>query len=170
MSTSREMEFTLNLVVTNALAALEFYEKVFEGERGEIYEFTNRQQENEANIKLGNVKLRLLDANPIYECYPPKAGEASPMWMQLMVADVDKTLKLAEFYGATDVQAPSESMGLRHAQFTDPFGYIWTINCVLKEISFQERYKAYLTLQAEQASDDEEKDFKDAANFRQQTP
>lgn len=46
MSTSREMEFTLNLVVTNALAALEFYEKVFEGERGEIYEFTNRQQEN----------------------------------------------------------------------------------------------------------------------------
>lgn len=52
----------------------------------------------------------------------------------------------------------------------DPFGYIWTINCVLKEISFQERYKAYLTLQAEQASDDEEKDFKDAANFRQQTP
>lgn len=154
----KENRLTLNLVVSNALMALAFYQDVLEGKPGEVFEFPNRPQENEATIFVGHVALRILDANPAYDCFAPKPGETSSIWLQLRVDDVDATLKRADRQGAVDIQAASEFMGLYYAQFTDPFGYTWTINQQLKEISFQDRYEAYMKLQEERVEEEAEEE------------
>lgn len=138
---------TLNMVVPNAVEAMKFYEKVFEGKRGDVYEFAGKQGENEANITVGAVCLRLIDANPAYECYPPKQGEVDSIWLQMVVEDAEATLKLAVQNGATVGQEISEFMGTQNAQITDPFGYTWTINQIIKEISYKERYQFYVDMQ-----------------------
>lgn len=146
---------TVNIVVQDALAAAKFYQKVFEGELGDVYEFPERQGENEANIQVGSVKLRLIDANPSYDCHPPRTDETDSLWFQLNLADVQKVRDLAVEAGAEIVQEIDEFMGTRHFQLLDPFGYTWTINQVIKEYSFAERYAAYQALQEEFASNQE---------------
>ncbi|MDR1914701.1 MAG: hypothetical protein LBQ68_09520 [Clostridiales bacterium] len=54
---------TLNLVVSDALAVLEFNDKIFDAKRGDLFHFPNRQAENEANIKVGGVNFRLIYEN-----------------------------------------------------------------------------------------------------------
>ena len=144
---SKQNLLSLNLVGADALTALQFYEHVLDATRGDIYAFPKQSQENEVNLIVGNVALRLIDANPMYDCILPQIGQADSFWLQLMVEDVDQTLARAKHLGATAIQAPSDFMGVRHAQFTDPFGFTWTIQHVLKEISFQERYEASAKLQ-----------------------
>lgn len=34
-------------------------------------------------------------------------------------------------------------MATSNGQFKDPFGYTWTVNKVIKEVSYQERYDIY---------------------------
>lgn len=136
-------KLTLNIVVSNAILALEFYEKVFNGTRGEVYHFTNRTGENEANVTIGNVAIRLIDENSDYGCHPPETGKTDSIWLQIIVDDTDATLKKAMANGAAVSQKPSEFMGTRYAEITDPFGYTWTINQILREVSFEERYIFY---------------------------
>lgn len=136
-------KLTFNLVVADAVAALGFYEKVFDGVRGEVFEFTGVKGNNEANVDVGGVSLRLIDENLAYECFPPKQGEVDSIWLQLVVDDVEATLEKAKEHGATVEQEIDEFMGTRHAQITDPFNYVWTINQIMEEISYQERFDIY---------------------------
>lgn len=136
-------KLTLNMVVSDAIKATEFYESVFNGIRGDVYHFPDRENSNEANITIGNVCLRLIDENKDYDCYPPKEDEINSIWLQIEVEDTDLTLEKAKLHGAIVGSEPSEFMGVRHAEITDPFGYIWTINQILKEISFEDRYRIY---------------------------
>jgi PhnB protein len=143
------INLTLNLVVSDAMEAMEFYEKVFGAIRGEVYQFPGKTGENEANVIVGGVKLRLLDENAAYDCHPPKKEETESIWLQIVVENTDATLEKAVANGAAVGQEPSEFMGTRHAQITDPFGYTWTINQTLQEISFEERYRMYEEMQSQ---------------------
>ncbi|MEA5015518.1 MAG: VOC family protein [Candidatus Limiplasma sp.] len=142
-------KLTLNMVVSNAMEALEFYEKVFNAKRGDMFFFPNKTGENEANIVVGNVELRLVDENAAYHCHPPQKGEVDSIWLQIIVDDMEVVLKKAKENGAVVGQETSEFMGTRHAEITDPFGYTWTINQILREVSYKERYETYLKLQEE---------------------
>lgn len=167
---TKQNRLSLNFVVADALKALQFYECVLDATRVEIYAFPNRSQENEVNLIVGNVALRLIDANSNYDCFSPKLDQADSFWLQLIVDDVDLILARAERHGATEIQTASEFMGVRHAQFTDPFGYTWTIQQVLKEISFQDRYDAYAELQLKTKVEDdssEEKNDRKTAKLAQ---
>lgn len=144
-------KLTLNMVVANAMEAMAFYERVFHAKRGDVYHFPSKSGENEANIMVGNVELRLIDENAAYSCYPPRKGEVDSIWLQIVVDDVEAVLKRAQENGAVVGQEPSEFMGTRHAEITDPFGYTWTINQILKEFSFEQRYQFYVKLQEEAA-------------------
>lgn len=139
----------LNMVVDNALAAVSFYEKVFEAKKGDIYAFPDRQGENEANIIIGDIALRLMDANAKYDCCPPKKNETDSIWLQISVANADTTLEKAVANGSKMLQEVSEFMGVRNAIILDPFGYTWTINQTIKDISFEERYAIYKKMHAE---------------------
>lgn len=133
----------LNMVVPDALRAMLFYERVFGAERGDVFIFPDRQGINEANVVVGGVCLRLIDANDDYDCYPPEATKMDSVWLQLEVEDAEATLSLAVDHGAQVRQRPAKFMGKIHAEIADPFGYTWTIKQVLEEISFEERYKLY---------------------------
>jgi uncharacterized glyoxalase superfamily protein PhnB len=125
------------------MAAMGFYEKAFGAVRGDVYHFPNRKGANETNVTLGGVNLRLMDENADYSCFPPKKGETDSIWLQLEVDDVEATLKKALELGAIQGQEISEFMGVRHAEITDPSGYVWTVNQVLREVRFEERYRVY---------------------------
>lgn len=139
----KDKKLTLNLVVSDAIKAMEFYEKVFDAAKGEVYHFPNRPGSNEANVIVGNVCLRLIDENDAYSCHPPKKDEVDSIWLQIEVENTDATLEKASENGAVIGQEPSEFMGVRHAEIIDPFGYTWTINQILQEITFEERYRFY---------------------------
>lgn len=93
-------KLTLNLVVENAMEAMEFYEKVFDAKRGDVFHFPGKKGVNEANIIVGNVELRLIDENASYNCYPPKKGEIDSIWLQMIVDDAEAVLKRAVENGA----------------------------------------------------------------------
>ena len=144
-----ESKLTINLVVSNALNAMEYYERVFDASRGDIYQFENRIGENETNIIVGGVSLRLVDENSNYECFPPKAGEVDSLWLQIVVEDIEKVLEKALHHGGTLIQEVSEFLGVRNAILLDPFGYTWTINQILYEVSYEERLEYFKKLQEE---------------------
>ena len=137
-------KLTLNMVVENAMEAMEFYERVFDAKRGDIFHFPDRKGENETNIIVGNVELRLMDENASYDCYPPKKGEVDSIWLQMIVDDMEAVLKRAVENGAVIGQEVSEFMGTKNAVITDPFGYTWTINQIIREVSYEERYQFYV--------------------------
>lgn len=140
-------KLTLNLVVPNAMEAMAFYEKVFDGKRGDVFHFPDKEGEDEANITVGNVELRLIDENASYSCYPPKKGEIDSIWLQIIVDDTEAVLKRSIDNGAVVGQEVSEFMGTKHAEITDPFGYTWTINQIIREVSYEERYQFYAEYQ-----------------------
>lgn len=98
---------------------------------------------NEANIIVGTVDVRLIDENPVFDCYSPKKEELASIWLQITVTDVDAVIEKAKKRGAVVTQEPDEFLGTKHAEITDPFGYTWTINQILREVSFEERYQFY---------------------------
>lgn len=140
-------KLTLNMVVVNAMEAMEFYEKVFDAKRGDVFHFPDKKGVNEANVIVGDVELRLIDENASYSCYPPKKGEIDSIWLQLIVDDTEAVLKRAVEYGADVGQEVSEFMGTKYSEITDPFGYTWTINQIVREISYEERYQFYVEQQ-----------------------
>lgn len=140
-------KLTLNMVVSDAIEAMEFYERVFNAERGEIFHFPDKKGENAASVIVGGIELRLIDENASYDCHPPKKDETDSIWLQLNVEDVESTLKRALENNAEVSQEVNEFMGTKHAEIIDPFGYTWTINQVIQEMTFEERYQFYVELQ-----------------------
>ena len=67
------------------------------------------------------------------------------MWFNIMVPDVEKTFEKAVKEGCTQVQPVTEmkEMGMSNAIFVDPFGYLWMLHQVHKEVSFEERKKIW---------------------------
>lgn len=137
-------KLTLNMVVANAMEAMTFYERVFDAKRGDVFHFPDKKGVNEADIIVGNVELRLIDENASYNCYPPQKDEIDSIWLQMIVDDVEAVLKRAIESGAVVGQEVSEFMGTKYAEITDPFGYTWTINQVIREVSYEERYRFYV--------------------------
>lgn len=136
-------KLTLNMVVANAMEAMEFYESVFGAKRGDVFHFLDKKGVNEANIIVGSVELRLIDENAAFNCYSPKKDEVDSIWLQIIVDDTEAVLKRAIENGAVVGQEVSEFMGTKYAEITDPFGYTWTINQIIREVSYEERYQFY---------------------------
>lgn len=137
-------KLTLNMVVADAMKAMEFYENVFDAKRGDVFHFPGKEGLNEVNLIVGNVELRLIDENASFNCYPPKKDEVDSIWLQMIVDDTEAVLKKAIENGASIGQEVSEFMGTKHAEITDPFGYTWTINQIIREVSYEERYQFYM--------------------------
>ena len=134
---------TLTMVVSDAVEAMEFYEECFGGTRGDVYIFSGVEKCNEAHITVGDVSLRLVDANDKFACFPPKKGETDSIWLAIEVTDCDKIFKKALQLGAKAGHEPLENLGILAAQIRDPFGYTWTINEEVEKKSFEERFEFY---------------------------
>ena len=129
----------IDIVVSDSLKALTLYEKIFEIEPVEVTEYP--QGQNEVVFTLYDVRFHMLDENPEFQLIAPKPGDPKPIWFNILVEDIARTYAKALEEGCTEVQPPTEipNYGVSNAIFRDPFGYIWMLHQVHKEVSFEER-------------------------------
>lgn len=129
----------IDMVVSDSLAALRLYENVFEAQRIEVTVYSKGN--NEAVFSIYGSRFHLLDENPAYQLVAPKPEDPKPLWLNVMVPDINATWQKAMAAGCGPVQPLTEmpEMGVTNAMFTDPFGYLWMLHQVHREVSFEER-------------------------------
>lgn len=131
----------LDMVVRNSLEALELYESVFELERLEVTDFPPGQ--NEVIFKLYDVRFHLLDENPAFHLIAPSPGDPKTSWVNVSVPTIKDTYQKAMDAGCSEVQPVTEisEMGISNAIFADPFGYLWMLHEIHREVSYEERMR-----------------------------
>lgn len=129
----------INLVVPNVHAAYAFYQKVF---ATELVESTDLETGlNELVFTLYGTRFHLLDENPEYQLLAPQPGQSQAMWCNVLVEDIKRSLETALELGATEIQPlmEIEAMGVSLASFQDPFGQVWLLHQMHRELSFEDR-------------------------------
>ncbi len=133
----------IDFVVTDSLAALALYEKIFEVQRVEVTSFPKGQ--NEAIFTVYGVRFHMLDENPEFQLVAPKPGVPQSMWLNVLVPDIKQVHQKALDAGCTEVQPVTElaDYGVSNALFTDPFGYVWMLHQIHRVVSFEDRVKMW---------------------------
>lgn len=136
-------ETEIDFIVDDSLKALELYEKIFEVERIEATDF--RQGQNEVIFSIYDVRFHMLDVNPESGLKAPDPEHPNTIWFNITVPDIESTYKKALDSGCTEVQGVTEitDFGVSNALFMDPFGYMWMLHQVHREVSFEERMKVW---------------------------
>lgn len=133
----------IDMIVPDSLEALKLYESIFEVEKIEVTSFPKGQ--NEAVFSIYGTHFHMLDENPEYQMIAPKPGDPKPIWYNVTVPDIKKTYAKALAAGCTEIQPITEvqTHGVINAMFSDPLGYIWMLHEVVREVSFEDRIRAY---------------------------
>ncbi|ARK29899.1 MerR family transcriptional regulator [Halalkalibacter krulwichiae] len=133
----------MNMVVRDSLQALELYEKLFDIERIEVSNFP--RGENEVVFSLYDVRFHMLDENPKFHLIAPTPDDPKTSWVNVTVPDINVTYTNAIKLGCTEIQPVTEmpDYGVSNAIFMDPFGYIWMLHQVHKEVSHEERIQLW---------------------------
>ena len=126
------------LSVTDANAAIKFYQKVFGAE--EVGRITmGGGTVGHAELQIGNSKLMLAQEMPDWGNKSPQTLGGSPVTIALYVADVDATYQRALDAGAKVIEAVKDQFyGDRAGSLTDPFGHKWHISTHIEDVSFDE--------------------------------
>lgn len=129
----------IDLVVSDSRKALELYEKVFGAQRVEVTDLARGL--NEAVFNLYGARFHLLDENADYGLKAPEKGQPSPIWVNIMVEDIQATFDRALENGCAAVQPVNrmEEYGVSNAIFMDPFNHQWLLHEMHKVVSFEER-------------------------------
>lgn len=87
----------------------------------------------------------MLDENPKFQLFAPKQGDSMSMWMNITVPDINQTYSKALELGCKEIQPVTElpDYGISNAIFSDPYGYVWLLHQVHKEVSHEERLKLW---------------------------
>jgi PhnB protein len=139
------MSATPYLIVSDAIAAIDFYRNVFGAiEYIRLAEPSGKVMH--AEIRMGDVSIMLADEFPDMGYCSPKTLGGSAVSILLYVDRVDAVFEAAIAAGAT-VKMPVEDQfdGDRRGTLVDPFGHIWLLATKQEEISIDElqrRFKA----------------------------
>lgn len=131
----------IDMVVSDSLGALALYEEIFETQRIEATSYDKGM--NEAVFSMYGTRFHLLDENPEFQLVAPKPDDPKPMWVNVVVPDIAGTFAKAIKAGCTEIQAVTEmqDFGVINALFLDPYGYVWMLHQIVKEVSFEERLR-----------------------------
>lgn len=129
----------IDFVVTDSLKALALYESIFPVERIEVT--ASPQGSNEAVFSIFGSRFHMLDENPDYMLFAPKAEHPQSFWFNILVEDIRETYEKAMAAGCTEIQPVTKmpAMGASNAMFADAFGYVWMLHQIHQEVSFEER-------------------------------
>ena len=133
----------IDFVVEDCLKACALYEKIFDVEPVEVTDFSIGM--NEVVFTLYGTRFHMLDENPQFELIAPKPGDPKPIWFNISVPEIAITYAKAISEGCTEIQPVTEmaAYGVSNAIFSDPFGYLWMLHQVHKEVRFEERKKLW---------------------------
>jgi len=131
--TDSSSRLTPRLIVSSANEAIAFYQEVFGAEELERYTSPSGVVVHAA-ISIDGATISLADAH--LDWYPPMREEGSPILLTLVCDDPDATAKRAEKLGATIlIPIADRPYGRREGRIRDPFGHLWILSRVLKEMS-----------------------------------
>lgn len=133
----------IDFIVSDSLAALTLYEKIFEVERIEVSNLP--QGENEAVFEIYGTRFHMLDENPEFRLFAPTEDHPTTMWINISVPDIRATYTRAMEAGCTELQAVVElsAYGVSNASFVDPFGYQWMLHEIHEVVSHEERLQLW---------------------------
>lgn len=133
---------TPHLVVYDAVAALDFYERAFgatvthrlTGPNGQIIY---------AVFTIGDSVIMLGEECRDFGALAPTSLGNTPVTIHLYVPNADEALEKAVFAGAT-VEVPVQEMfwGDRYGKVVDPFGHRWSIATMVRPLSQAEMQAA----------------------------
>jgi PhnB protein len=124
----RMVGIEVNMVVSDSRAALVLYEKIFDVKRIEVTSFGKGF--NEAMFSIYGTRFHLLDENPQYQLAAPRPGDPKPIWINVIIPDINATFAKALAAGCTETQPVTEIPGFDvvNAAFSDPFGHSWMLH------------------------------------------
>ena len=143
---NRADQFIPHLIVSNGLAAIDFYKSVFGATEGHRMMAPDGKRLMHGEIVLDGHKFFLSDEFEASEggtLKSPKALGGTCVRITIEVEDADATVERAVAAGAK-VLMPLQDLfwGARYGKILDPFGHEWGINQQLKEQSEEETQAA----------------------------
>jgi PhnB protein len=135
-----------HLVVDDAVAAIDFYVKAFDGvELGRVPGPDGKKLIHAA-LEINGSTVMLNDDFPEMndgKSSTPKALGGTPVTIHLVVTDVDAKFQRAVDAGATVVMPVEDQFwGDRYGVVRDPFGHQWSLGQPVREVSPDEIQKA----------------------------
>ena len=121
-------------------------------ERIEVTNFPT--EENEGVFTIYGVRFHMLDENPQFGLTAPDESGVNSIWFNVLVPNIKGTYEKAMEAGCTEIQSVTEmeAFGISNAIFRDPFGYVWMLHQIHKEVSFEDRVKYWEDEKAKQQS------------------
>lgn len=126
------------LIVSNASAAIEFYQSIFAAT--ELIRLAAPDGKiAHAELELASGHIMLADEYPEMGYKSPHTLGGSPVSIYLTVDDVDATFTAALAAGAQCMMAVADQFdGDRRGTLIDPFGHIWLLATKKETVSFAE--------------------------------
>ena len=142
----REDQFIPHLIVSDGVAALEFYKNTFNAEFGDKMMAPDGRRLMHGEVVLDGHKIFVSDEFSESEggsCKSPQTLGGTDVRITLQVDDADAIVTRAVASGAR-VLMPVQDMfwGARYGRIVDPFGHEWGINQQLRELSPEEAQAA----------------------------
>ncbi|MGC3873956.1 VOC family protein [Halomonas sp. GXIMD04776] len=134
------------LCVTNAAAAIDFYQRAFDvTETSRLTEPTGRI--GHAELAFGPMTLMLSDEFPGYDIHSASTIGDTPVTIHLHVDDADAVIAHAVQAGAVLERAPEDQFfGERSGVVRDPFGHRWLIGHHIEDVHNDEMQRRYTQL------------------------
>jgi PhnB protein len=135
-------QFIPHLIVSDGLAALDFYSAVFGAEKGHSMMAADGKRIMHGELTLDDHKIFISDEFTESEggsCKTPQTLGGTCVRITLMVDNADQTVERAVAAGARVLMPVADMFwGARYGRIVDPYGHEWGINQQVKEQSDEE--------------------------------
>ncbi|HEV7700764.1 MAG TPA: VOC family protein [Pyrinomonadaceae bacterium] len=139
-------QFIPHVVVSDGLAALEFYKTVFGGTDGDNMMAPDGKRLLHGEVVVDGCKLFVsdeFDASEGGSLRTPRSLDGTSVRITMAVNDADAVVARAEAAGAEVIMAVQDMFwGARYGRFVDPFGHEWGINQQVAELTQEEEKRA----------------------------
>jgi len=130
------------LICRDAPKAMDFYMRAFGAVETSRFSGPDGKIMN-AQMRIGNSTVMLMEENLEWEARSPKSLDGSPTSVQIYVEDADKFFNQAVAAGAT-VNMPMDDAfwGDRYGSIVDPFGHKWSIATRVRDLTGDDMKRA----------------------------
>jgi PhnB protein len=146
MENTTEPTVSLSLTVKDTVQALEFYNRAFGAE--EIFRMPDPAGGiAHAEFMVGDTRIYISDEAEAWHAFAMPPGTMASCLFSIMTENCDKVFQQAVGAGGKSLSEPENNFwGSRSAIILDPFGYRWSLNQKIEEVSPEEvakRAEAY---------------------------
>lgn len=128
------------LIVKDAAAAIDYYQKVFGATVDE--KIDTKDGVVHAELRIGDSIIMMGCEFPKLGFHSPKVYGGSPVTICLYIDNVDEVFKSAIKNGGTEYSPIVDKFyGDRVGSITDPFGHVWNILTHIEDVSPEEQRK-----------------------------